>query len=123
MGAIKSLGSISIDCPDPHSLAAFYARLLGTEVALEGDGYSSVQFGETWINMLHVPDFRRPSWPESSTPQQVHLDFAVDDLDEAEQMAVAAGAELASVQPEPEHWRVLIDPAGHPFCLTTNSAE
>jgi hypothetical protein len=23
------------------------------------------------------------------------------------------------VQPSPDRWRVLIDPAGHPFCLTT----
>jgi Glyoxalase-like domain len=31
----------------------------------------------------------------------------------------AIGASKASVQPSPESWRVLLDPAGHPFCVTT----
>jgi hypothetical protein len=32
---------------------------------------------------------------------------------------VAIGGRKAGVQPDPDHWRVLLDPAGHPFCLTT----
>ena len=46
----------------------------------------------------------------------VHLDLEVDDLDAAVAHAVDAGAELASYQPQ-ENVRVLLDPAGHPFCL------
>lgn len=30
---------------------------------------------------------------------------------------VVAGARLADAQPSPERWRVLLDPAGHPFCF------
>jgi hypothetical protein len=33
--------------------------------------------------------------------------------------AVALGATEASHQPDPDKWRVLIDPIGHPFCLST----
>lgn len=120
---ITGLGSISVDCPDPHELATFYARLLGTEIALEGEGYASIQFGDVWINMLLVADYRRPSWPSAETPQQVHLDFSVDDLDAGQRAAIDAGAVLASEQPQPDQWRVLLDPVGHPFCLTTNNAE
>ena len=120
---ITGVGSISIDCPDPHELALFYARLLGTEIALEGDGYSCVEFGGTWLNLLGVEDFRPPTWPSSDVPQQVHIDFSVEDLDAAQAHALAAGARLAESQPEPGEWRVLLDPVGHPFCLTTNSAE
>jgi hypothetical protein len=29
------------------------------------------------------------------------------------------GATLATTQPQPDGWRVLIDPAGHPFCLSS----
>ena len=47
---------------------------------------------------------------------QLHLDFQVDDLDEAVAHAVECGAELADFQPQ-ERVRVLLDPAGHPFCL------
>jgi orotate phosphoribosyltransferase len=44
---------------------------------------------------------------------------AVSDLDKAERLAVAAGATKAAEQPTPGSWRVLLDPAGHPFCVTT----
>jgi hypothetical protein len=41
------------------------------------------------------------------------------DLDTEESRILALGATKAEVQPNPESWRVLIDPAGHPFCITT----
>jgi len=46
----------------------------------------------------------------------LHLDIQVDDLDAAVEHAVAAGARLADHQPQ-ERVRVMLDPAGHPFCL------
>jgi hypothetical protein len=45
-----------------------------------------------------------------------HLDIAVSDLDETVAWAVDAGATLADYKPQ-EDVRVLLDPAGHPFCL------
>ena len=56
-------------------------------------------------------------------PKQIHLDLAVDDLDAAETEAVRLGARLADEQPAPDRWRVLLDPAGHPFCLTVQIPE
>ena len=47
---------------------------------------------------------------------QLHLDIGVDDLAEGEARALALGAVLASYQPQ-DDVRVLLDPAGHPFCL------
>ncbi|WP_307802408.1 VOC family protein [Cellulomonas fengjieae] len=38
--------------------------------------------------------------------------------DEPVERALALGAQLADPQPD-ERWRVLLDPAGHPFCITT----
>ena len=46
----------------------------------------------------------------------MHLDVQVGDLDDAAAEAVALGATLAGHQPQ-DHVRVLLDPAGHPFCL------
>jgi hypothetical protein len=46
----------------------------------------------------------------------LHLDIEVPDLDAAVEAAVAAGATLAAHQPHNDV-RVLLDPAGHPFCL------
>jgi hypothetical protein len=48
---------------------------------------------------------------------QMHLDFDVDDLDAAEVRVLAAGATKHPVQPG-QTFRVYVDPAGHPFCLT-----
>jgi len=46
----------------------------------------------------------------------MHFDFQVGDLDGAVADAVALGASLAQTQPHAAV-RVLLDPAGHPFCL------
>ena len=64
------------------------------------------------------PDYVPPSWPgEGGEPQmQMHLDIAVADLEAGVAAAVAAGATIASHQPQ-EAVRVMLDPAGHPFCL------
>jgi len=53
----------------------------------------------------------------------MHLDLAVDDLDTAETEAVRLGATLAAAQPALDWWRVLLDPAGYPFCLSSQIPE
>jgi hypothetical protein len=47
---------------------------------------------------------------------QAHLDLEVEDLDAAVAHAVEVGATVAAFQPQ-DHVRVMLDPAGHPFCL------
>jgi len=47
---------------------------------------------------------------------QLHLDVEVSDLDAAVAAAVELGARVAAYQPQ-EDVRVMLDPAGHPFCL------
>lgn len=113
------LGSVSLDCPNPHDLAEFYARLLGLEVTFDSETFSAIHLGGVWLSMQQVGSHTAPTWPDPAIPQQVHLDFAVDDLDSAQQVAVDAGATPASDQPSPDRWRVMIDPAGHPFCLSS----
>nr|WP_166389321.1 VOC family protein [Nocardioides ochotonae] len=49
----------------------------------------------------------------------LHLDIEVDDLEQAVAYAVEVGAEQAKYQPQ-ETVRVMLDPAGHPFCLYTD---
>nr|WP_231122670.1 VOC family protein [Mycobacterium colombiense] len=46
------------------------------------------------------------------------MDVAVADLDVEEARILGLGATKANIQPDPEKWRVLIDPEGHPFCIT-----
>ena len=65
----------------------------------------------------HVP----PQWPDGP-PQQVHLDFHVDDIGAAHAHAVSVGARVLAPEDGPDASRssgfqVYADPAGHPFCL------
>ncbi|WP_328826040.1 VOC family protein [Streptomyces sp. NBC_00252] len=115
---VGRLGSLSLDCDDPRALAAFWAATLGGEITVESDGFCAVDLGALLLVTVRVPDHRPPQWPDG-TPKQFHLDVAVTDLEAAEQLALAAGATKAAGQPAPDRWRVLLDPAGHPFCLTT----
>lgn len=115
------LGATSIDCADPVVLADFYAELLGWRRMHEtpDGGVVVITNGSHNLAMMRVDGYRPPTWPAPEVPQQMHLDIAVDDLDAAQARAVELGAQVVPDQPAPSVWRVLVDPAGHPFCVTT----
>jgi Glyoxalase-like domain len=52
----------------------------------------------------------------------MHLDIGVTDLEAAVHGAIALGAELHVHQPRDEE-RVMLDPAGHPFCLYVDTGN
>jgi hypothetical protein len=118
--AVARLALVSLDCAEPIPLAEFWAALLdGTVLALKEE-VSAVQTGTLMIATIRVPDYRPPTWPGGDTPKHIHLDLAVRDLEEAEAEALRLGATKADDQPQPDQWRIMLDPAGHPFCLTAN---
>ncbi len=109
-----------LEAPDGPALAHFYAELLGWHVHTESpDGAAAAPAdGVAYLGFQTAPDYVRPAWPSAPDRQQMmmHLDFEVSDLDTAVAHAVELGAELAAYQPQSDV-RVLLDPAGHPFCL------
>lgn len=110
------LVGVSLDCADPAELARFYLQLLGGRLLWSRPGSAGVQVPGVLLVTQRVTDYRPPAWPGSSV---VHLDLtAGTELDEPERRAVALGARPVDPQPDPR-WRVLLDPAGHPFCITT----
>jgi hypothetical protein len=115
------LGSISIDCPDPDALAPFYRGLLGLSEAFATPdrGVVSLAGAGPMLTLMRVDGYVAPSWPDGPQKQQMHLDVGVDDLPAAVSAALALGATEATHQPDPDKWRVLIDPVGHPFCVST----
>jgi hypothetical protein len=117
------LGSIALDCASPGPLASFWATLLGGEIVFTSDAFAAVKTDKVWLTAIQVDGFRPPTWPQDETPKQMHLDLAVADLDEAETEAPRLGATRAVDQPAPDRWRVLLDPAGHPFCLSSQIPE
>ena len=110
----------AIESPDPGFLASFYSELLGWPLAHEEPGTAilAAPEGSIYVVFQEASDYEAPVWPPTSGKQRpmMHLDFQVDDLDSAVADAVALGATVAQHQPQ-ENVRVLIDPAGHPFCL------
>jgi Glyoxalase-like domain len=116
--AVARFASIVLDCEDPGELAGFWAALLGGEVAVTGDEFVAVRADPGWIAAMRVPDHRPPTWGDAAVPKQMHIDLSVDDLDEAVAGALRLGARLVPDQPAPDRYRILLDPAGHPFCLS-----
>jgi hypothetical protein len=119
MTANIRLGSVSLDCADPRSLADFWSTLLGGEIAYQSDDFVAVQLDGIWLTTITVENYVPPTWPSDDSPKQIHLDLAVKDLAAAAQTALGLGATRCEVQPNPDSYLVFLDPAGHPFCLTT----
>ena len=106
--------------PDPPALGAFYARLLGWTVVKNDPVWVMLKppDGGTGLSFQLEEDYVPPVWPSAPGEQQMmtHLDIAVGDLEAGVAWAVEVGATLAEFQPQ-ERVRVMLDPAGHPFCL------
>ena len=118
---VGALASISIDCPDPDALAPFYCALLGLQEAFATPdrGVICLSSAGPAVSLMRVDTYVAPSWPGGPQLQQMHFDVAIDDLQSAVPAAIALGAIEAAYQPAPDRWRVLLDPVGHPFCLST----
>ncbi|MCX4399148.1 VOC family protein [Streptomyces sp. NBC_00264] len=115
------LDAITLDCPDPPALAAFYQQVTGLELHPESDADFAGLNREDGLllGFQKVDGYRAPSWPGQTVPQQLHICFSVgSDLDEAEARLLELGAGKPEFQPHDEaRARVFTDPAGHPFCL------
>jgi len=114
------LAGTVLDSPDARQLAGFYERFLG---------WRRTQNEEDWV-VLTPPDdgtrlsfqtepaYVRPVWPSSTDQPQmsIHLDIATDDIAASVTLATELGATVAAWQPQ-DDVTVMLDPAGHPFCL------
>jgi catechol 2,3-dioxygenase-like lactoylglutathione lyase family enzyme len=113
---------VVLDAPDGPALAHFYADLLGWEISSEAPDGAGLgpPGGVAYIGTQTEEHYVRPVWPatESSQQMMLHLDFEVEDLQAAVAHAIELGAEQAAYQPQ-DNVRVMLDPAGHPFCLYT----
>ncbi|HEY7816073.1 MAG TPA: VOC family protein [Nakamurella sp.] len=112
-----TLGMITVDCADAAIAAEFWSTLMGWEVVASGDGYAMLSGGGHTVGFGSVPDYDPPPWPNENGSKQFHFDLACADIAATQARAVEFGATVADPQPG-ETWRVLIDPSGHPFCLT-----
>jgi catechol 2,3-dioxygenase-like lactoylglutathione lyase family enzyme len=110
----------ALEAPDPKVLAAFYSNLLDWPVVHEEVSTAILKppQGSVFMVFQRAEDYEPPVWPPAAGHQRtmMHLDIEVGDLEAAVADAVALGARVADFQPQ-DNVRVLLDPAGHPFCL------
>ena len=114
---VATLKMVTLDCADPEASATFWSSLLGWDVVHSEKDYAMLAGPSSALGFGRVEDYAPPTWPNEHGSKQFHFDLAVADLDDAARAAVDLGATLPDYQPG-ETWRVLLDPSGHPFCLT-----
>lgn len=109
---IPLMVAITIDCNDLDRMSRFWSELVGVEVAHKQDGFGF---------LAHPPDRKVTIWlqevPEPPTTKtRIHMDFAVPDLEAAEQRIEQLGGRLLDRQGwEGFVWRMCEDPEGNVF--------
>ena len=118
---ISSIIGIAFDCPNANELANFYVKISGWKKEISSDGWAGLRTPNGILLVFQtVENYVTPVWPWKNGEQQqmAHIDFKVDDLKEAEELALRYGATKSEVQYF-DTSTVMFDPAGHPFCLST----
>jgi hypothetical protein len=113
---------VVLEAPDPHALLVFWSAVLDKPIWRDEADGGSLDLGEgvAYLAVQRADVYEPPVWPpEPGRPGlQLHLDVEVTDLQAAVEHAVELGATVAAYQPQ-DDVRVMLDPAGHPFCLYT----
>ncbi len=115
-----SIIGFAYDSKDADALADFYASLLGWKKTISGNGWAGIRTPQGIILAFQtVEEYMPPVWPwkEGAQQQMAHIDFKVENLAEAVEHALRCGARKSDAQ----YFKtstVMLDPEGHPFCLS-----
>lgn len=111
---------VGLDAADIEKVATFWAGLYEGEVVRADADWYEIRVGHDYpVAVQRAADHVRPDWPDGQ-PQQVHLDFFVEDIRSEHERVMALGAELLQAADDVSSatgFQVYADPAGHPFCL------
>ncbi|MGH8795351.1 MAG: VOC family protein [Stackebrandtia sp.] len=109
---------VSVDCEDPRSLAAWWARLIGWRVTIETDDETVLEPPEGSPQDGVAPDILFLKVPEGKAAKnRLHLDLRPDDQDAEVARAEALGATRVDLGQGDSSWVVLADPEGNEFCV------
>ncbi|CCK25455.1 hypothetical protein BN159_1076 [Streptomyces davaonensis JCM 4913] len=118
--ALVKAGVVVLDCAEPEMLAVFYKALLEAEQTHASANRVEIRGADgTRLAFRRDMGAAPPSWPRPEDSFQVHLDFVVADLDEAERRVVGLGGRPLDTRDAagPFEERGYADPAGHSFTL------
>lgn len=124
---------LNIDVPDVQAAAAFYQAALGLELKriLDAD-VAELSGAGVKVFLLQKPAGSAAVADSGQAPRTyerhwtpIHIDFVVEDLEQAARRALAAGAhqEGSCVQWRGSRCISFADPFGHGFCLICFSAD
>ena len=113
---VADLAMLTLDAAETAPIARFWQAVLGWPLVHLDEDYALLTGPTTRLGIGRIPDYVAPTWPDDGH-KQFHLDLAADDVEVAAQRCVELGAVRADPQPG-ETWVVLLDPAGHPFCIS-----
>ncbi|WP_026425496.1 VOC family protein [Actinokineospora inagensis] len=112
-----TMGGITVDCANPHTLADFWTKALGYEIAHD---YGTFVFigpadkssdNTVYLGFQQVPE-------ERVGKNRLHIDFRVDDRAAESARLVELGATVVGEHAVPTlSWTVLRDPEGNEFCV------
>ena len=121
---------VCIDCApsDFEAMVAFYRDLFGIEVLDKEPRWAMVGDPDAGMNInIQAEDwYVAPVWHEQADApaKMMHFEIEVGDVAGAVARAISLGAREAPNQPtdrDASTLRVMLDPAGHPFCLWSRS--
>ena len=106
---------VTVDCVDPHRVAAFWSALLGREPGPSPEGW--VYLG-TRGDALPRLVFQPVPEPKAAKTR-LHLDITVDDLDRAMAQVLSLGGCFTGERHDYPEGAVVVmaDPEDHEFCL------
>ncbi|HEY0531886.1 MAG TPA: VOC family protein [Actinoplanes sp.] len=106
---------VTIDCLDPERVARFWSALLGRDPGPSQDGWVYLgERGDPQPRLVFQPV------PEPAIGKvRIHLDVAVDDIDQAVATVVALGGRATGERHDYDTGVVVVmaDPENHEFCL------
>lgn len=111
-----AIAALTVDCDDAKAMVQFYTDAFGGSADPDFPHLDCVRIDGLLVLFRELDGWARPIWPGSSI--QMHLEIYVDDLQESEARLLGLGASKPAAQnPADPDLVILIDPAGHPFCI------
>ena len=117
--------TLTLDCADAEVLGSFYADVLGWQItARDGTGWLQLRNPDGGVGLnIQAEDALRTAGLARTAGRQakmMHFEVLVDDLEAAVRLVRRSGGSEAPHQPpdrDPTRIRIMLDPAGHPFCM------
>ena len=122
MGKAK-VTTVMFNSENPEVLVNFWGKVLGVEVHPHNDSTEHIWLFPTPGENFKL-GFQRVA-KKSSDSQEIHIDVAVDDLNETEDLVKSLGGSHVKTSRTSSgfEWRILKDPQGNSFCIFKDSGH